>query len=402
MKTNRILRIFSVAIMAIAMCALIVPAASAAEEYDYQPDNQDHLQYTGSSTLWPIYTDSVDDFQALYPSVEMDHEKTGSSDGVNSLLGTFDDDEACDCTPANCSHYPYCPGSVQTDIAGASRELKSTELATGKLVDWPIGKDGVAVAVDDSATMTALLNGHEVITMDQLAAIYEAGAGISTMTWDDVDLLDGSDDWTNDNFVIVPRARDAASGTRATFLELIGVGEADEAATINETGQSRLLTNGDMQSALQSNDYHIGYVGVAYLGGLTNLAVSPNADGSDPVVPDGTTISNGSYPLARNLNMVTLRPTYMPTPKPVIQDYIDFMMSCDGQAVVENSYYQIQSVYDVNQDNSVDVGDLMIEAQANNFGQGATPANPRCDVNDDDDVNVGDLFLTADNFRAPC
>ena len=120
----------------------------------------------------------AESFMAKYPDVTVTAEFTGSSAGVEAVLG----------------------GSV--DIGNSSRNLKDEEKAAGA-VENIVAIDGIAVVTDKENTATDL-------TTDQLVGIYKG----EIKNWSEVG---GTDE------AIVVVGREAGSGTRGAFEELLGM-----------------------------------------------------------------------------------------------------------------------------------------------------------------------------------
>jgi len=85
-----------------------------------------------------------------------------------------------------------------------------------------------------------------------------------------------------------------------------------------------------------------------------------------------------------------------------IQDRGDFMAASNAFLVVTKKPPVICPRYDVNEDGTVNVQDLVIVGQ--NFGKQTTSPYPRYDVNEDGTVNVQDLVIVGQHFgeTTPC
>ena len=119
--------------------------------------------------------------------------------------------------------------------------------------------------------------------------------------------------------------REAGSGTRGAFIEVTGIESDGEDRTwdeaIVETGTGSVITS------VAGNPSAMGYIS---LGALRDDVRALPINGVEATVDN---VQNGSYPLFRTF--------YMAVPFEVselAQDFIDFVLSAEGQAIVEGSY----------------------------------------------------------------
>lgn len=126
-------------------------------------------------------------------------------------------------------------------------------------------------------------------------------------------------------------SREDGSGTRGAFIELFGVEEKDENdEKIDNTTEEAVIANSTavMMTTVAGDDYAIGY---ASLGSLDDTTKALKVDGVEPSV---ATVKDGSYKISRPFNIATKDEV-----SDVTQDFINFIMSADGQAVVEENGY---------------------------------------------------------------
>jgi len=126
-------------------------------------------------------------------------------------------------------------------------------------------------------------------------------------------------------------SREEGSGTRGAFIELLGIEQKDaDGNTVDYTtvdaeigsGQSVILT------LVSNNPNAIGYVS---LGALNETVRAIEIDDVDATVDN---IKNGSYKVARPFNIAVKDGV-----SEAAQAFIDFIMSAEGQAIVENNKY---------------------------------------------------------------
>lgn len=131
--------------------------------------------------------------------------------------------------------------------------------------------------------------------------------------------------------LISPISREEGSGTRGAFIELFGVEEKNEAGDkIDNTTDEAIITNSTdvMLTTVSGDEYSIGYVS---LGSLNDSVKAVSIDGAEATVDN---IKSGDYTIARPFNIATKG-----TPSDVAQDFINFIMSADGQAVISDNKY---------------------------------------------------------------
>ena len=121
--------------------------------------------------------------------------------------------------------------------------------------------------------------------------------------------------------------REDGSGTRSAFIELFGIEEDD----VDNTTPSAEVTNSTsvMMTTIAGNEAAIGYVS---LGSLDDSVKALKVDGVEASVDN---ILNGSYKVSRPFNIVYKEDSL----SEVAQDFINFIMSEEGQAVVEEEGY---------------------------------------------------------------
>lgn len=133
----------------------------------------------------------------------------------------------------------------------------------------------------------------------------------------------------NDTITVV--SREDGSGTRGAFIELIGIEKKDaEGNKVDKTIASAEITNSTsvMMTTIAGNESAIGYIS---LGSLDDTVKAVKIDGVEATAEN---VKNGTYKVSRPFNIATMGDV-----SEVTQDFIDFIMSEDGQAVVEEAGY---------------------------------------------------------------
>ena len=132
-------------------------------------------------------------------------------------------------------------------------------------------------------------------------------------------------------------SREDGSGTRGAFIELFGIEEKDDAGNkVDHTTEEAVIANSTeiVLSNVASDPNAIGYVS---LGSLSDEVKALKIDGAEATVEN---IKSGTYKISRPFNIATNG-----TPSDATQDFINFILSAEGQAVVEDAGY-IASVDD--------------------------------------------------------
>lgn len=125
--------------------------------------------------------------------------------------------------------------------------------------------------------------------------------------------------------------RESGSGTRGAFIELFGIEEKNEAGEkVDKTVKTAEESNSTavMITSVEGNQNAIGYVS---LGSLNDKVKALSIDGAEATVEN---IKSGKYKVARPFNIVTKGDV-----SPAAQDFINYIMSAEGQSVVEQAGY---------------------------------------------------------------
>lgn len=126
-------------------------------------------------------------------------------------------------------------------------------------------------------------------------------------------------------------SREDGSGTRGAFIELFGIEQKNDAGEkVDYTTDSAAVTNSTavMMQSVAGDLYSIGYIS---LGSLNNTVKAVKVDGAAATVDN---IKNDTYKIARPFNIVI-----KDNISEEAQDFIDFIMSADGQAIIEDNNY---------------------------------------------------------------
>lgn len=232
------------------------------------------VSMAGSTSMEKMANAIAESFMAKYPDVTVTAEFTGSSAGVEAVIG----------------------GSV--DIGNSSRALKEEEKTAGA-VENIVAIDGIAVAVDPANKVADL-------TKDQLISIYKG----ETKNWSD---LGGED------APIVVIGREAGSGTRGAFEELLEIEDACVYA-------SELDSTGAVIAKVASTPGAIGYVS---LDALDDSVVAVNLEGVEATAEN---IKAGNYFLSRPFVMATMGEVAQQSE--AVKALFEYLASEEGKEVI--------------------------------------------------------------------
>ena len=202
------------------------------------------------------------------------------------------------------------------DIAESSRPMKDAEKELvrqkrGKpVVEIPVALDGLAVYVNEGNPVSEL-------SLEQLKKIYTG----AVRNWREVG---GRDER------IVPYGRENNSGTYVYFKEHV-LENADYYPTTQTLPGTAAVIN-----AVARDARGIGYGGIAYGRGIKHLRVRKDAN-SPAIEPSMENVISGAYPISRYLYWYLAG-----QPSGDLKKLIDWVMTRDGQGVVENvGYYPL-------------------------------------------------------------
>ncbi len=243
---------------------------------DKYADLSGSVSMSGSTSMEKLANAVAESFMEKYPNVTVTAELTGSSAGIESVLA----------------------GSV--DIGNSSRNLKDDEKSAGA-VENIVAIDGIAVVADPA-------NKVEDLTKDQLVSIYTG----ETKNWSEV----GGDDQA-----IVVVGREAGSGTRGAFEELLDI--ADACVYANE-----LDSTGAVMAKVASTPGAIGYVSLDV---VDDSVKALKLDGVDATEEN---IKAGNYALSRPFVMATKGE--ISEQKTEVQALFDYLTSDEDKALIKS------------------------------------------------------------------
>lgn len=130
---------------------------------------------------------------------------------------------------------------------------------------------------------------------------------------------------------IVVVSREDGSGTRGAFIELTGVEQKDaDGKKVDYTTLDAEIVN-STSVVLQTVAGNVAGIGYISLGSLNDTVKAVQIDGADASVEN---IKSGAYKVARPFNIAT-----QATVSEAAQAFIDFILSAEGQAVIQENKY---------------------------------------------------------------
>lgn len=186
------------------------------------------------------------------------------------------------------------------DIGLASRYLKDEEKAEG-LVETVLAYDGIAIIVNTENTVANL-------TVEQIAKIFTG----KITNWKEVGGKDGE---------IVLIGREAGSGTRDGFESITDTKDACQY-------RQELTSTGAVITAVESNPNAIGYASLA------SVKDSVKAVSVGGIVPNESTIKDGSYAIQRPFILVTKDGVKL---SEASQDFFDYITSDGAKSLISEA-----------------------------------------------------------------
>ena len=223
----------------------------------------------GSTSMKDVMAVLEEVFEKEHPGVNINYTGSGSGAGIEGA------------TSGTC------------DIGLSSRALKDEEKESGA-VENIVALDGVAIVVNPAC-------GVESLTVEQIAQIFTG----EITNWSEVGGADGE---------IAVFGREAGSGTRGAFEEIVGV--VDTCKYTNEYSST-----GDVIGNVASNPNAIGYASLSAVDD-TVKAVKVN-----DVAPSEATVKDGTYEIQRPFVMVTKEGAEL---SEAAQAFLDFAMSAEA------------------------------------------------------------------------
>ena len=180
--------------------------------------------------------------------------------------------------------------------------------------------------------LAAVLMGAMVFSMAACGSNDSGSSSDSTTTEDSASSDSGSDASAPSGTISV-LSREEGSGTRGAFVELFGVEEENaDGEKVDNTTVDAQVTNSTavMMTGVAQDPQAIGYIS---LGSLDDSVKALKVDGAEASAEN---VKNGTYKVSRPFNIVT-----GDSLSDVAQDFVDYILSSDGQAIVGEDYIPV-------------------------------------------------------------
>ncbi len=245
------------------------------------------VSVNGSTTVQPLAESIAELLNKTHPKLEIEIQATGSSGGIKAA------------------------SNGTTEIGMSSRELKPEE--KDGITEHIVAYDGIAVIVNPS-------NGVSDLTSAQIKDIFEG----TITNWSEVGGKDAE---------IVVVSREAGSGTRGAFEELLKLTKKDGDRDVSSLKEDALIadSNGAIKVNLASKENAISYMSEGY---LDNTVKALKVDGIECTVSN---IKEGSYKISRPLLLITKGELSKQA-----QAFIDCFLSDAGQEIVADKYITVK------------------------------------------------------------
>jgi phosphate transport system substrate-binding protein len=204
------------------------------------------------------------------------------------------------------------------DMADASRKMKPEEIQSAvekhgvEPVEHIVGYDALAVYVHKD-------NPIDSISMEELAEIYGEGGKITN--WSQIP--------GGPELEITRVSRQNSSGTYVCFREaILGEDRDYKLGSVDQSGSK------DVVALVSKTPGAIGYSGMGYAIPEVKMLKISKVKGEPGVAPTVENAVSGAYPITRPLHIYTLG-----EPEGLLAEYLDWIMSAEGQAVVTELGY---------------------------------------------------------------
>lgn len=161
----------------------------------------------------------------------------------------------------------------------------------------------------------------------------DSGSSSDSTTTEDSASSDSGSDASAPSGTISVLSREEGSGTRGAFVELFGVEEENaDGEKVDNTTADAQVTNSTavMMTGVAQDPQAIGYIS---LGSLDDSVKALKVDGAEASAEN---VKNGTYKVSRPFNIVT-----GDSLSDVAQDFVDYILSSDGQAIVGEDYIPV-------------------------------------------------------------
>lgn len=207
-------------------------------------------------------------------------------------------------------------------MANSSRQIKADEIQKVEAAHGAKPKE-TTVGYDALAIYVHKFNPVETISLDQLAEIFGWDGALTR--WSQV----GREFLGGDRDTIVRISRQAGCGTYSYFREaVLGKHRDFKLGSVDQSGSKAVV------ALVSKTPNAIGYSGMGYQTPEVKMLRVAKHAGQAGVSPTAGNAKNGSYPITRPLLIYTAG-----EPAGSLKDYLDWILSAEGQTVVRELGY---------------------------------------------------------------
>ena len=241
------------------------------------------LSITGSTTVLPIAQKAAEELMKKNDKLDVQVSGGGSGVGVQAA------------------------GEGTADIGMSSRDIKADELKKYPQIQTiTIAQDGIAVIVNPA-------NPVDNLSLSEIQDVFSGQFN----NWKQIG---GSDQ------PIVVVGRDSASGTREFFTSAIMKDRKYVSTQLEKN------SNGAVKQTIAQTPGAIGYVSIGFVDATVKpVGIEVNKTVVQPTVAD---VKSKAYPVSRDLYLLTRG-----QPSPVEKTFIDYVLSAEGQKLVQDEGY---------------------------------------------------------------
>jgi phosphate transport system substrate-binding protein len=262
------------------VCALFSGFAGGAGETQGAQDAPYVIEVGGSTSVTPLMEQFAEAYAKVRPNVKININPTGSGDGIKNA-------------------------GILYQIGMSSRELTPAEQGQG-LREATIAIDGIALIVHSA-------NPLDNLRLEQIRDIYCG----TINDWGSV-----SGGAKQGRIALV--SREAGSGTRGAFEELVGLKQLAAGATES-------TSTGAIKAGIAQNPDAIGYIS---LGSLDSSVKALPVGG---VAATSANVVNGSYKLARPFIVLSKADAHAES-----RAFLEWMLGPEGQSIVKTSWIPVK------------------------------------------------------------
>lgn len=266
----------------IALCVTLVLTGCAGKE------SSPKVSIVGSTSVQPLAEELANKYKDSHPESNIEIQGVGSTAGIKSV-----NDGSC-------------------DIGTSSRDLKDEEKAWN-LTETVIALDGIAVIVSPK-------NKVQDLSSEQIAKIFKG----EIKNWSELG---------GDNKEIIVVSREAGSGTRGAFEELMKLEKKEGDKTISLLIENALIADGtgSVMANVAGKENAIGYMSIGMVD--ENKVMKLKIDGVEATEQN---VKDNKYLISRPFLMLTKKEATKET-----KEFLDFILSDEGQKVVAEEYIPV-------------------------------------------------------------